>query len=112
MEVDHAAHAAYIDFGVESRGVGAAVEVCPTVTVDLDPSGVAVGVELLTLEPDSVPLADLRTKGRFRDEDARLIEANLPAILEFLAGDATTPAHPVAGTVDYFYLVSRSHVDE
>lgn len=106
MEVDHDAHAAYIDFGVESRGVGAAVEVSPTVTVDLDPSGVAVGVELLSLEPDSVSVAELRAKGRFRDEDARLIEANLSQILEFLAGGTTT-AHPAARTVDYFYLVSR-----
>lgn len=108
MEVDHEAHAAYIDFGVESRGIGAALEVSPTVTVDLDPSGVAVGVELLSLAPDSVSLAELRAKGRFRDEDVRLIEANLPAILEFLAGGATKPAHPVAHAVDYFYLVSRA----
>ncbi len=108
MELDHAAHAAYIDFGVDSRGVGAAVEVSPTVTVDLDPSGVAVGVELLSLEQDSVSLADLRAKGRFRDEDARLIEANLPVILEFLAGGATAPAHPAARTIDCFYLTSAT----
>lgn len=100
IEVDHAAQAAYIDFGVESRGVGSAVEVSPTINVDLDPSGLAVGVELLSLAPGSVPLDELRAKGRFRDEDARLIEANLPVILQFLAGG------PAAATVEFFYLAS------
>lgn len=106
MEIDHAAQAAYIDFGVESRGVGSAVEISPTINVDLDPAGVAVGVELLSLSPDSLPLRELREKGRFRDEDARLIEANLPTVLEFLASSPDTPAHLVAQSVDYFYLVS------
>lgn len=106
MEIDHAAQAAYIDFGVDSRGVGAAVEVSPTINVDLDPSGVAVGVELLSLSPDLLSLAELRAKGRFREEDARLIEANLPAILEFLAGSQAKPAHPAANGVDFFYLVA------
>lgn len=106
MEIDHEAHAAYIDFGVDSRGVGAAVEISPTVTVDLDPAGVAVGVELLSLEPDALPLPELRATGRFRDEDVRLIETNLPAILTFLSGGPARPAHPAAPGVDCFYLAS------
>ncbi|MBS9532643.1 DUF2283 domain-containing protein [Mycobacterium sp. M1] len=103
MEIDRAAQAAYIDFGVDARGVGAAVEVSPTVTVDLDPAGVAVGVELLSLAPDAAALSGLLATGRFRDEDARLIEANLPAILAFLSDGA---AHPAAAGVDCFYLAA------
>ncbi|HET9875409.1 MAG TPA: DUF2283 domain-containing protein [Mycobacterium sp.] len=106
IEVDHAAQAAYIDFGVESRGVRSAVEVSPTISVDLDPSGVAVGVELLSLSANALSLDELRAKGRFRAEDAELIEANLPTILEFLACGPAGPAHPAAATVDFFYLVS------
>lgn len=106
MEIDHAAQAAYIDFGVESRGVGSAVEISPTINVDLDPSGMAVGVELLSLSAAALPLGDLREKGRFRAEDVRLLEANLPAVLEFLASSPDTPAHLAAKSVDYFYLVS------
>lgn len=98
MELDHAAHAAYIDFGVDARGVGSAVEVSPEVTVDLDPSGVAVGVELLSLTPEQVPVDQLCAHGVFRAEDAELLRSNLPAILRFLAGEA--PA------VDFFYLAS------
>lgn len=104
MEIDHAAQAAYIDFGVDARGVGSGVEISPTVNVDLDPSGVAVGVELLSLSPESLALGELRAKGRFREEDARLLEANLPAVLEFLASGPQQPTHP--RSVDYFYLVS------
>ena len=48
-------------------------------------------------------LGELRANGRFRDEDARLIEANLPVILEFLSA---SPAHPAASGVDCFYLAS------
>lgn len=98
IEIDHAAQAAYIDFGVESRGVVSGVEVAPTVNVDLDRFGVAVGIELLSLSPGALPLGDLLTKGCLRDEDARLVEDNLPAILEFLA---SSPAQP-----DFFYLAS------
>lgn len=100
IDVDHAAQAAYIDFGVESRGVASGIEVSPTVNVDLDRFGVAVGIELLSLDPAALSLTELRQKGCLRDEDARLVEANLPAILEFLA--AGSPAHPV----DCFYLAS------
>lgn len=106
IEVDHAAQAAYIDFGVESRGVASAVEVSPTVNVDLDRFGMAVGIELLSLSPDALSLAQLREKGCLRDEDARLVEDNLPAILEFLAGSPARPAHPGAQSVDCFYLAS------
>lgn len=103
MEVDHAAQAAYIDFGVDSRGVGAAVEISPTINVDLDPSGVAVGVELLSLVPEALALEELCARGRFRAADAALIEANLPVILQFLAAGPDRPATP---GVDYFYLVA------
>ncbi len=103
MEVDHAAQAAYIDLGVDSRGVGSAVEISPTINVDLDPAGFAVGVELLSLVPEALALDELRAKGRFRDADAALIEANLPVILEFLAAG---PGRPAARSVDYFYLVA------
>lgn len=106
MEIDHAAHAAYIDFGVQSRGAVSGIEISPTMNVDLDLLGVAVGIELLSLAPEALALADLRARGRLRDEDARLVEDNLPAILEFLSGDAGAPPHPVAGRVDCFYLAS------
>lgn len=106
MEIDRAAQAAYIDFGVETRGVGSAVAISPTVNVDLDPAGVAVGVELLSLAPESLSLPELRARGRFREEDVRLIEANLPAVLEFLAAGPDEPEHLAAQRVDYFYLVS------
>lgn len=106
MEIDRAARAAYIDFGVEARGVGSAVAISATVTVDLDPAGVAVGVELLSLSPDALSLPELRANGRLREEDAALIEANLPAVLEFLASGPDEPEHLAAQRVDYFYLVS------
>ncbi|WP_082933178.1 DUF2283 domain-containing protein [Mycolicibacterium elephantis] len=92
IEVDHSARAAYIDLGTESRGVASTVEVSPTINVDLDEFGMAVGVELLSLSLRSLPLADLWAKCHFRDEHAALIEENLPAILELLAGGQVSSA--------------------
>ena len=106
MELDHAAHAAYIDFGVEARGVGSAVEVSPEITVDLDPSGVAVGVELRSLTPESVPIDELCATAAFRAEDASLLRANLPAVLRFLAGGPETPGGSAARATDVVYLAS------
>lgn len=105
IEVDRAEQVVYIDFGVESRGVGSAVEISPTVSVDLDVSGVAVGVELLSFEPAAVSVDELCERGRFRAEDARLIERHLPAVLRFLAGDGVESPHPAAEDVDCFYVV-------
>ena len=103
MDIDHEAQAAYIDLGVESRGVGGAVEISPTVNVDLDRTGAAVGVELLSLSPDAMAWDALRRNGCLRDEDARLLEQNLPVILEFLARrSAAADERPV----DVFYLSS------
>ena len=92
IEVDRSAQAIYVDLGTEDRAVVSTVEVTPSLLVDLDSYGMAVGVEILTLSVRGLPLEELNQKCHFRPEHMSLL-AQLPSLVEHVAGSSA-----VAGT--------------